>query len=285
MMVGSSMTRARWGCVLLVLLAGCQSKSMSADREPAAHGAPAAASGPKEPRKDGPRADSPRIAFVKGTLREVAGGQPVGLPCVEGVLERGTPVVLLGIKEGRTCRLVAAEQTGPVAGRGDCTVLEGPCDLKGTTLGVVGVSEAAVQSIEPSAVGGEEEERAKMQAAAAAKDLRPHDWCVVPEGPVTLTPESVRRPLGDQSPILLVQFKETRGGGEGAGPLMALTPAKAFAPWGYPASAVSGFLLNGKPYLWGAGFSYGCGARIDTIYAVEEGATLRSVLSSGFLGD
>jgi len=197
MRVGLSKTRARWGCILVVLLAGCQSKTKSVDREPTSHSAPAAASGPKEARKEGPRADSPRLAFVKGTLREVAGGEPVGLHCVEGVLERGTPVVLLGIKEGRTCRLVAAERTGPVVGGGDCTALEGPCDLKGTSLGVIGVSEATVRSMEPSAAGGDEEERAKKQAAAAAKDLKPHDWCVIPEGPVTLTLEAVERPFGD----------------------------------------------------------------------------------------
>jgi hypothetical protein len=204
---------------------------------------------------------------------------------VEGLLERGTPVIVLGINEGRTCRLVAAEQTGPVAGAGDCTALEGPCDLTSTTLGLIGASEATIRSVAPSVVGGEEGDRAKKAALLLAKDLKPHDWCLIPEGQVTLTPETVRRPLGAQSPILLVQFKEKRGGGVGSGPLIAMTPTGTIAPWGYPAAGGEGFLLNGKPYLWGAGFSYSCGARTDTIYAVEEGGTLRSVLSSGFLGD
>lgn len=286
-MGGNSKTMSMWSCVLAVLLASCQSKPAKADHGPSSGVPPVASNepGPKVARKVAPKADAPRLAFIKETLRDVPGGQPVGLPCAEGILERGTPVVILGLKAGRTCKLVAAERTGPVSGGGDCTALEGTCDLADTTLGLIGASEATISSVAPSVVEGEEGVRAKELASSAAKELKPHDWCLVPEGTVALTPDTVRRPLGAQSPLLLVQFKEKRGSSEGAGPLMAVTPAKTFAPWGYPAAGGGAFLLNGKPYLWGAGFSYSCGARLDIIYAVEEGSTLRSVLSSGFLGD
>lgn len=274
-------------CVLAVLLASCQSKLGASDHGSSSHVPPAARNEPepKVAKKEAPQADAPRLAFIKQTLRAVPGGQPVGLPCVEGILERGTPVVVLGIKAGRTCKLVAAEATGPVVGGGDCTALEGPCDLTDVTLGLIGASEATIRSVAPSAAGGEEGDRAKELAASVAKDLKPHDWCRVPEGPVTLTPDTIRRPFGVQSPLLLVQFKEKRGSSEGAGPLMAVMPTKTIAPWGYPAAGGDGFLLNEKRYLWGAGFSYGCGARTDIIYAVDQDDTLRSVLTSGFLGD
>jgi hypothetical protein len=232
-----------------------------------------------------PKSATPVFALAKDALRFGPSG-PTSLPCVEGNVPRGTPVLLIDPESGRSCRTTAAEPNGPIVGGGECTSLDGPCPERFPIVAIVGATAMEIRPAHLESVGDDEAHRA---VAAALKTLssKKLDVSCSTDETLKVVPGrfSVTRAFGPGSGIILVHFEGLLSTGPVKnGAAVALSVNGAEVAWGPFASTPVAFYVNGKAYVWGTEGGLGCGARFDSIYAVE-GNKLRRVHETGFMGD
>lgn len=228
-----------------------------------------------------PASPSPVLALVHSSVRD-APRERRSSACVQGRVPPGTPVLLVEPRTGRRCVMTAAEETRPIAGTDPCTALDGECPGVHPRLAVIGVSAADVRAAAPVELGPPERERA---AAAAGRVLRARELrATCSNEPLQVAPGPVRavRPFGARSPLVLLEYRGRIADRPlSGGPVVLWADGSAEVLWSFSFTPRA-FYVNGRAYLWSAEAGLGCGARTDTIYAVE-GARLRPVVRTAFL--
>jgi hypothetical protein len=224
---------------------------------------------------------APVLALVHSSVRD-APRERRSSACVQGTVPPGTPVVLVEPRTGRRCAMTAAEVTRPISGTEPCTALDGECPGVHPRLAVIGVSAADVRAAAPVELAPPERDRAVAAAGRAlrARELRAtcsSEPLQVPAGPVRAV-----RPFGARSPLVLLEYRGRIADRQlSGGPVVVWADGTAEVLWSFSFTPRA-FYVDGRAYLWSAEAGLGCGARTDTIYAVE-GDRLRTVVRTAFL--